>query len=190
MRLIAHRGSMTRGLQDSPEGIHLASRHGVDGVELDVVCGRDGRFRCVHGLGRGTALEDCLAAMDATRELIVHLKGFYSNENLTRLAELLSEQIPHPKIVFAAHQGEVLRRLRTVIPEARLARFGLFPAIFALWRQPVWQIALVNQIVLWPGFIRALKSRGFLVYASCVWEFRSRSTVSRLGVDGAFVNLR
>lgn len=181
---------MSRGLQNSPDGIRLASRQGVDGVELDVVCGRDGRFRCVHGLGRGTALDDCLAAMDRTDELIVHLKGFFSSLDLSRLAGLLADRIPHTKIVFAAHRGGVLRRLRTLLPEARLARFGLLPASFALWRQPVWQIALVNQAVLWPRFVRALKSRGFIVYASCVWEIRSRAAVSRLGVDGAFVNLR
>ena len=190
MRLIAHRGSMTRSLQNSPEGINLASRHGVDGVELDVICGRVGRFRCVHGMGRGTALEDCLAAMDGANELIVHLKGFFSNEDLNRLAEMLSGQIPHTKIVIASHRGEVLRRLRILFPGAHLARFGLFPALLALWRQPVWQIALVNQIVLWPGFVRALQARGFIVYASCVWEVRSRAAVSRLGVEGAFVNLR
>ena len=190
MLLIAHRGSMTRGLQNSPEGIHLASRQGVDGVELDVTCGRDGRFRCVHGLGRGTALEDCLAAMDGIHRLIIHLKGFFSSLDLSKLAGLLADQIPHTKIVFAAHRGEVLRRLRTVVTDACLARFGVFPALLALWRQPVWQIALVNQIVLWPGFVRALQARGFIVYASCVWEVRSRTAVSRLGVDGAFVNLR
>jgi len=187
---IAHRGSMTRGLQNTPEGIRLALAAGIDWGELDGFRARDGAFRRGHGPGRGSALDDCLAAMDGGAGLIVHVKGPFSDDDLTRLAAILARHIPPLEIVFAGHRGAVLRRLHTLAPGARLGRFGLLPALAALWRPPVWQIALVNQAVLFPALLRALRSRGLAVHASCVWELRSRDAIARLRPDAAFVNPR
>lgn len=189
MLTIAHRGSMTRALQNSPAGIRSALEHGVDVVELDVMTGRDGSFVCVHGFGRGTELTECLATLKGRADLIAHLKGPWPEPDLLRLLDEICAYIPLDHVAFASHRGSVLRRMKSVSPKARLARFGLFPALMALWRRPVWQAALVNQVVLRRSLVRALQSRGLTVYASCVWEVLPRDSVSRLGVDGSFINL-
>lgn len=93
-------------------------------------------------------------------------------------------------LYFASHRGEVLERMGRLFPEVRLARFGFFPAVVALWRRPRWECCMVNHAVLCRWHVRALRRRGMVVFASCVWEVRSRERVRRLGVDGAFVNLR
>jgi hypothetical protein len=74
-------------------------------------------------------------------------------------------------------------------PAARLARFGLFPAILALVSPRPWNTCMVNQTWLLACHVRSLHARGYSVFASCVWELRSRDSVARLGVDAAFVNL-
>lgn len=190
MLLVAHRGSMSRGLQNSPEGIRLAVRRGIEWVELDLICAKDGSFRCVHGLGSGVALEDCLGAFGTSAGVVIHLKGRFPGSDLSRLGKMLANHFPLEKIIFAGHRGDVLQRMGSLFPEATLARFGLLPALRALGRRPCWDIALVNQVVLCRGLVRALQARGIKVFASCVWEVRSRSSVARLEVDGAFLNLR
>ena len=71
-----------------------------------------------------------------------------------------------------------------------MARFGLLPAMVALWKPQPWQCCMINQSVLTRWLVKALQQRGYEVFASCVWELRSRRRAQKLGVDGAFVNLR
>jgi glycerophosphoryl diester phosphodiesterase len=180
---------MTRALQNTPAGVRVALDHGADLVELDVAAGRDGSFVCVHGFGPGSSVADCLASLEGRAGLIAHLKGHWSEADLRALFETIRSHLPLDQVVFAAHRGSVLHRVRSVAPGARVARFGLFPALAALWKTPAWRIVFVNQIVLCRPFVRALQSRGLAVHASCVWEILPRRLVARLGVDGAFVNL-
>ena len=189
MLTIAHRGAMSRGLQNTPEGVRVAVRLGADFVELDIVRRGDGAFHCVHGPGPGSPLSHCLTAIGEGMGLVAHLKGSFPDSDIGRLLTEIPVHLPLERVIFASHRGGVLQRLRAIAPGARLARFGLPPALAALWRRPVWEIALVNQAVLWRGLVRALQARGLTVCASCVWEFRSRAAVEGLGVDGAFVNL-
>lgn len=49
---------------------------------------------------------------------------------------------------------------------------------------------MINQSVLTRWLVKALQQRSYEVFASCVWELRSRQCVQELGLDGAFVNLR
>jgi hypothetical protein len=100
-----------------------------------------------------------------------------------------SKQIPVERVVFASHRTGVLRRARKLMPQVRLARFGLFAALFALWQQQPWECCMINQMVLTRWLVQALQQRGYEVIASCVWELRSRRSVKQLGVDGAFMNL-
>lgn len=189
MLTIAHRGSMARALQNSPAGIRVALDQGAGAVELDVTIDREGSLVCAHGLGRASALAECLAALEGRSDLIVHLKGAWSGPDLRRLFDEIRVHLPLERVTFAAHRGGVLQRIRSIEPRARLARFGLIPALLALWKRPVWETALINQVVLCRPLVRALRSRGFAVHASCIWEFLPRDSVARLGVDGAFVNL-
>ncbi len=85
----------------------------------------------------------------------------------------------------------MLQRLHTLFPEVNLARFGFLPAFTALLkdkRHP-WQYCLVNHAVLIRPHVKALQTRGYTVFASCVIETRSRASIQRLGVDGTFINL-
>jgi glycerophosphoryl diester phosphodiesterase len=189
MKTIAHRGGIQREMQNSPEGVRLAARHKADFVELDVVKGIDGAFHCVHGLGRRRLLEECLAEIGNHMDLIAHLKGRYEAADLMLLADQIARHIPLPRVFFASHHARVLGQLREMVPEARLARFGLFPAIVALWRHQPWDCCMINHLVLLKWHVGELQRRGHVVFASCVWELRSREGVKRLGVDGAFVNL-
>ncbi|MBE2283541.1 MAG: hypothetical protein IAE77_08760 [Prosthecobacter sp.] len=177
-------------MQNSPDGVRLAVRHQADFVELDVVGDARGGLQCAHGWGAKSHLSDCLKALEANMSLIAHLKGDYAEGDIACLTEAMASHIPLEKVVFASHRTGVLQRLRKLLPEARLARFGLFPALASLWRQQPWQCCMVNQVVLTRWLVRALQQRGYEVVASCVWELRSRRSVQRLGVDGAFVNLR
>jgi hypothetical protein len=176
MKIIAHRGSMARGLQNSPAGIAVALDSQADLVELDVRCGRDGAFLCCHGTSAPSTLADCLAQLRAPSGLIAHLKGRFDPPDLLRLWQQLQQQLAPEGIIIASHRG------------AR-ARFGWLPAVLALVRPQPWDICMVNQVLLSTAHVRALQRRGFRVFASCVWELRSRSSVARLGVDAAFVNL-
>ena len=76
------------------------------------------------------------------------------------------------------------------MPKVRLARFGLLPALMALWKHQPWDCGMINQVVLTRWLVKTLQQRGYEVFASCVWELRSRRSVQQLGVDGVFVNLR
>lgn len=189
MQTIAHRGGMGEGMQNTPKGVRLAVRNQVDLVELDVVAKANGAFYCVHGWSSGSELRNCLAELGPETGLILHLKGTYDDRNLLSLADELARHLPMEKVVFAAHGSDVLRQLRHLMPEGRLARFGLPPALAALWKQQPWEYCLVNQLVLSRWHVLALQRIGYKVFASCVWEFRGRRQVERLGVDGAFVNL-
>lgn len=187
MKLIAHRGSMRKGLQNTPEGVAVAVREGSDLVELDIVVCTEGHFGCTHGGGDAAALEECLAPMPPTMGLVAHLKGDFSGEDLDGLLGLLESLGFHGRVVFAAHRSAVLRRLkRRGMP---VARFGLFPALLALTSPGRWDCCMVNQLWLCRWHVRALQRRGYDVCASCVWEVRSRRAVTHLGVDAAFVNL-
>lgn len=183
---------MSRGMQNAPEGVRLAARYRVDFVELDVVkkSPTDG-FCCVHGWGRGSDLESCLAEMGEEMGLMAHLKGSYEREDLERLLKVILPQVPLERVIFASHGDAVLRRLHEISPNAQLARFGLMSAISAMWEPKLkpWQYCLIHHSVLLNCHVKALQRRGYSVMASCVWEFRSRDSVKRLGVDGAFVNL-
>ncbi len=139
MKTIAHRGGMQRGVQNSPEGVRMAARQNADFVELDVVNGLDGTFHCAHGFGRRSMLEECLAEVGEHMELIAHLKGRYVEADLVLLADQIARHLPLSRVFFASHQAKVLGRLRELVPEGRLARFGLFPAIVALWRPQPWE---------------------------------------------------
>lgn len=180
---------MRREMQNSPEGVRLAARHQADYVELDVVKGMDGTFHCGHGLGERSVLGDCLAEMGDSMELIAHLKGRYEEADLMLLVDEIARHLPLAKVMFASHRTKVLGQLREVVPGCRLARFGLVPAIVALWGKPPWECCMINQLVLQKWHVLALRKRGHLVFASCVWELRGRRAVKRLEVDGAFVNL-
>ncbi|MBN8422396.1 MAG: glycerophosphodiester phosphodiesterase [Verrucomicrobia bacterium] len=191
MKTIAHRGGMARRRQNAPAGVRLAVQQRVDFVELDVVRGAAGRFHCAHHAWSPKAdLHDCLAELAAGMGLVAHLKGNYAETDLTRVIDALARHLPLAQVVFASHRTAVLRRLRRLMPEARLARFGLLPALAALWRRQPWDCCMVNQLVLPRRLVQSLQQRGYEVVASCVWELRSRSTVRLLGVDGAFVNLQ
>ena len=176
-------------MQNSPEGVRLAVQQGADFVELDVVKVASGGYACAHGLGSRWPLADCLAQVGGGMDVMLHLKGRYEAPDLIRLAGEIERQVPLPRMVFAAHRGTVLRTMRGVLPDVRLARFGLLPALVALWREQPWEYCLINSLVLRGWLVSALQKRGFHVFASCVWEWRSRRSVERLGVDGAFVNL-
>ncbi len=177
-------------MQNTPAGVRLAVRHQVDFVELDVVRGALGGFHCAHhGWNSKSELRDCLAELGANMGLVAHLKGNYAEADLLRVAEQLAPHLPLERVVFASHRSAVLRRLRRLMPQVRLARFGLLPAILALWQQQPWQCCMINQVVLTRWLVKALQRRGYEVVASCVWELRSRPSVKLLGVDGAFVNL-
>lgn len=189
MKIIAHRGGMGRGMQNTPDGVRLAVARGADLVELDVVRGMDGRFHCAHGLGRQSLLGDCLAEMAEGMGLIAHLKGRYEDDEVALLVEEIGLRLEIGRVCFASHRGETLERVGRLFPEARLARFGFFPAVAALWKQPRWECCMVNHAILTRWHVEALQRRGMVVFASCVWEVRGRRTVERLGVDGAFVNL-
>ncbi|GEP40798.1 glycerophosphodiester phosphodiesterase [Brevifollis gellanilyticus] len=189
MKIIAHRGGMQSGFQNSPEGVRLAARHGADFVELDVVMSAECTFHCAHGLGRQNTLHDCLAEMPDGLGLIAHLKGPYAEAELQQLIEAITCHLPLSRVIFASHRSSVLIALQRTVPEAQLARFGLFPAIVALWKQQPWKHCLINQSVLLRWHVLRLQQKGYVVFASCVWEFRSRRAVQDLGVDGAFVNL-
>ncbi len=189
MKIIAHRGGMQRGLQNSPEGVRLAALHGADFVELDVVMSAQGTFHCAHGLGRQSTLHDCLVEMPDGMALIAHLKGRYAESDLQRLRDAITCHLPLSRVIFASHRSSMLIELQRIIPEAQLARFGLFPAITALWKQQPWKYCLINQSVLLKWHVRQLQKRGYVIFASCVWEFRSRRAVQGLGVDGVFLNL-
>jgi glycerophosphoryl diester phosphodiesterase len=190
MKTIAHRGGMGKGMQNTPAGVRLAARQGADLVELDVVRAADGGFHCAHfEWDSKSALSDCLAELGPGMGLIAHLKGDYDEADLSRLVGLLELHMPLEKVVFVSHRSSVLRRLRKQMPEARLARFGLLPALVALWKQQPWECCMINQVVLTRWLVKALQQRGYEVIASCVWELRSRHRVQKLGVDGAFVNL-
>lgn len=181
---------MGKGMQNTPAGVRLAVRHQADFVELDVVRAANDGFHCAHhGWNSKSDLRDCLAELGADTGLVAHLKGNYTDADLLRVAEHLSAQLPLEKVVFASHRSGVLRRMRQLMPKARLARFGLLPALVALWKQQPWDCCMINQLVLSRWLVRALQQRGYEVVASCVWELRSRHHVRHLGVDGAYVNL-
>lgn len=172
-------------------GVRLAVQHRMDFVELDVVRGPGGGFHCAHHSWSPKAdLHDCLAELGAGMGLVAHLKGNYAETDLTRVIEAIARHLPLEQVVFASHRTAVLRRLRRLMPEARLARFGLLPALAALWRRQPWNCCMINQLVLPCWLVQSLQQRGYEVVASCVWELRSRSNVKLLGVDGAFVNLQ
>lgn len=190
MKIIAHRGGMARSLQNAPAGVRLAVQHGVDFVELDVVRGAGGGFHCAHhAWSPRSDLHDCLAELAAGMGLVAHLKGDYAEADLSRVMEAIERQMPLAQVVFASHRSAVLRRLRGLRPGVRLARFGLLPALSALWKRQPWDCCMINQLVLTRPLVHALQQRGYEVVASCVWELRTRESVQRLGVDGAFVNL-
>ena len=181
---------MDKGMQNTPAGVRLAAQQQVDFVELDVVRTPSGRFHCAHhGWNAKSELRDCLAELGENIGLVAHLKGNYTDADLVRLGEHLAPHLPLEKVVFASHRTGVLRRLRTLMPKARLARFGLQPALVALWKQQPWECCMINQSVLTRWLVKSLQQRGYEVVASCVWELRSRRNVNQLGVDGAFVNL-
>lgn len=191
MKTIAHRGGMGKGMQNTPAGVRLAVHHQADYVELDVVRAADGEFYCAHhGWNSKSELRDCLAELGPHMRLIAHLKGNYSEADLLRVIEYLAPHLPLEKVVFASHRSGVLRRMRQLIPDMRLARFGLLPALGALWKPQPWDCCMINQGVLTRWLVKALQQRGYAVFASCVWELRSRRRVQALGVDGVFVNLR
>lgn len=189
MKVIAHRGGMGKGLQNSPEGVRLAVAYGADFVELDLVKDGEGRFCCAHGLGGRSLLGECLAEIGEGMGLIAHLKGRYGDAEMVLLVEEIRRQVAVERVYFASHRERVLERLGVLFPDVRLARFGFFPAVAALWKRPLWKCCMVNHAVLTRWHVRALKRRGLTVFASCVWEVRGRRAVERLGVDGAFVNL-
>ncbi|MFC5454049.1 glycerophosphodiester phosphodiesterase [Prosthecobacter fluviatilis] len=190
MKTIAHRGGMARCMQNSPAGVRLAAQHEADYVELDVMRAVEGEFHCAHfGWNTKCELRECLAELGPHMRLIAHLKGDYSEADLICVADYLAEHLPWEKVVLASHRSSVLRRMRQLMPDIRLARFGLLPALAALWKQQPWDCCMINQLVLTRRLVKALKQRGYEVFASCVWELRSRQSVRRLGVDGAFVNL-
>ncbi len=190
MKTIAHRGGMGHGMQNTPAGVRLAMRHQADFVELDVVRAEHGEFHCAHhGWNSKSELRDCLAELGAGMGLIAHLKGNYTEADLICVAEHLAPHLPLEKVVFASHRSGVLRRMRQLMPDVRLARFGLLPAMAALWKPQPWQCCMINQVVLTRWLVKALQQRGYEVFASCVWELCSRRSVQELGVDGAFVNL-
>lgn len=182
---------MAHRTQNAPTGVRLAVQHRVDFVELDVVRGADGRFHCAHhSWSPKAALHDCLGALGAGMGLVAHLKGNYAEADLTRVIEAIAQHLPLAQVVFASHRTAVLRRLHRLMPEARLARFGLLPALAALCRPQPWDCCMINQLVLPRWLVQSLQQRGYEVVASCVWELKSRSTVRLLGVEGAFVNLQ
>ncbi|WP_395746204.1 glycerophosphodiester phosphodiesterase [Prosthecobacter sp.] len=190
MKIIAHRGGMARSMQNTPAGVRLAVQHHMDFVELDVVRNADGGFHCAHhAWSPKSALHDCLAELSAAIGLVAHLKGDYADDDLARVSAAVAQHVPLAKVVFASHRTGVLRRLRKLLPQVRLARFGLFPALVALWQRQPWDCCMINQVALPRWLVRALQQRGYEVIASCVWELRSRESVRDLGVDGAFVNL-
>ena len=176
-------------MQNSPEGVRLAVQQRADFVELDVVRLDSGGYVCAHGLSSRWPLADCLAQVGGDMEVMLHLKGRYEAPDLIRLAGEIEQQVPLNRVVFAAHGSAVLHRLREVLPDVRLARFGLLPALASLWRQQPWEYCLINSLVLQRWLVSALQKRGYYVVASCVWEWRSRRSIEKLGVDGAFVNL-
>ncbi|WP_395740864.1 glycerophosphodiester phosphodiesterase [Prosthecobacter sp.] len=190
MKTIAHRGGMDRSMQNAPAGVRLAVQQQMDGVELDVVRSVGGGFHCAHfGWSPKSDLNDCLAALAPGMGLVAHLKGDYTEADLSRVMEAIAQQVPLAQVIFASHRTAVLRRLRQLMPDARLARFGLIPALSALWRRQPWDCCMINHLVLPRRLVQALQRRGYEVVASCVWELRSRQSVRALGVDGAFVNL-
>ncbi len=98
MRTIAHRGAMTRGLQNSPAGVRLAAERRADFVELDVLAKPSNTatagngnanthitFVCAHGLAKCSLLADCLREIPPQMSLILHLKGCFDNASLSSL---------------------------------------------------------------------------------------------------------
>jgi len=176
-------------MQNTPEGVRLAGRQQSDFVELDVRKSPGGGFHCAHGWDSRSELKHCLRELGEAMELIAHLKGRYEDADLLQLVEEMARHIPLDRVIFAAHRTDTLRQLGALMPKVRLARFGLFPAIVALWRKQLWKCCMINHAVLMKWHVQALQWRGYTVFASCVWELRSRRSVQQLGVDGAFINL-
>ncbi len=165
MKTIAHRGGMGQGIQNTPAGVRLAVSHQVDFVELDVVRDAHGGFYCAHhGWNSKSELHDCLAELGANMGLVAHLKGNYTEADLLHVAEHVAPHLPLERVVFASHRSGVLRRMRQLMPDVRLARFGLLPAFVALWKQQPWEYCMINQAVLSRSLVKALQRRGYEVW--------------------------
>jgi len=160
-------------VQNTPAWVRLAVRHEADFVELDVVRAANGEFHCAHhGWNSKSDLRDCLAELGPNMRLIAHLKGNYTEADLICVAEYLAPHLPWEKVIFASHWSSVLWRMRQLMPEVRLARFGLLPAFAALWKQQPWQCCVINHAVLTRRFVKVLQQQGYAVVASGVWELR------------------
>jgi glycerophosphoryl diester phosphodiesterase len=98
MQIIAHRGSMARGKQNSPAGVAVALGHGCDLVELDIWRASGGTFYCSHGRNRPSLLGDCLAAIRPPLGLVAHLKGSFADADLLLLGTQLDAPLEPGKV--------------------------------------------------------------------------------------------
>ena len=209
--LIGHRGAAALARENTLEAIEAAVEAGVDGVELDVLRGRDGSVVLAHGPEIPPDAPSLAAALALARDLDVFVqldvklrgvaadvvsalraarmleRSFVSSFSLPSLAEFealapaLPRSLTYPEDHLGVSGSPVLRPLVT---PALAAMRSLLPRRLPRWLDTVDAAAVtLNWAVVTPAAVAVCHRLGAAVYVWTVNERELAETLVETGVD-------
>jgi glycerophosphoryl diester phosphodiesterase len=185
MKIIGHRGAKGLAPENTIAGFKKAIELGVDLIELDVRVTKD-HIPVIHHnstlktrTGKVTIADTTLkdlkhhhADMPTLDQTLKFIKGrvpLYLEVKMGVDVGPVILELNHyqGKYFLASKSQKTLLKLHQAFPDAPKIVIEPFSAIRAIWRAAHvnTRILAMNQLFLWPGVIRKLKSRGYEVWA-------------------------
>jgi glycerophosphoryl diester phosphodiesterase len=209
MKIIGHRGAKGLAPENTIAGFKKAIELNVDAIEIDVLVTKDHHPVIHHDstikLKNGNRLK---IAETAFRELKKHKADM---PDLGQTLKFVKGRVPlylevkmgvdvgpiilelnhyNGKFYLASKSQKTLLKLHQAFPDAPKIVIEPFSAIRAIWRAAHLntRILAMNQLFLWPGVIRKLKSRGYEVWAYPLNDPRKAERWEQSGLAGVITD--
>lgn len=192
MKIVGHRGAKGLAPENTVASLLKAIEHGVDEVEFDVRVTRDGAVILRHDptirdhsgkrlkvadqtLQQLRTYKSDLATLDEASQaiqrqvpMVVELKpGINCAPVFKVLKTLLGQGWQPTDIVLISRSSALLRQARQALPDVERGIIDSWSGVRATWhaRRLGAKRLYMNQLWLWPGFIRSVSRGGWQLYA-------------------------
>jgi len=192
LAVVGHRGVRGLAPENTLAAIRKALEHGVDEIEVDIHITRDniavlchnpwirdqtGATFPVNRTDLATlqqhkpnlpTLAEAIKLIDQRVPLQMEVKwGEPTKPVITLLQKFLKDGWQAEDFLLGSKQQRILLELHRALPRIPMVVIEPYLSIRAVWRarQLNSRRLSMNQIGLWPGFIRAMQRRGYSLYA-------------------------
>ncbi len=188
MKIIGHRGAKGLAPENSLLSIRVALREHVDVIELDVQT-QDGVLVLSHDTPEKNksyaTLSDALKLVHGKASLNLEIKD-------VECVPLLKKALKSYKgeIVFSSFSFKTLQAIRSFFPKHEIAVLEKWSGVRAITKASVLHTHRVhiNHKVLWSGFVKSMKHKGYTIYAYTVNLSDRAEELESWGVDGIFTD--